>query len=233
MGATLAPGLTPELLKALQALDTCSVSNAIELLGERLRNEGFTRPSVRRITTAPAPLVGHAVTVRIHCSRPPMRGRAYEDRTDWWNYILTIPAPRVVVIEDVDTNPGTGTFLGEIHAHILQALGCVGGLTNGVVRDVPAIEAMGFQLFAGGMAVSHAYAHIVDFGHPVEIAGLPIQSGDLLHGDMHGVLCVPQALAAGIPEAVTRIREHEKQLIDLCRSPEFSVEKIRHAVKSW
>jgi 4-hydroxy-4-methyl-2-oxoglutarate aldolase len=225
--------LSPEVLEALQSLDTCSVSNAIEILGDRLRNEGFTSPAIRRITgDGHCALVGHAVTVRIHCSRPPALGRTYEDRTDWWNYILSVPAPRVVVIEDVDSRPGTGTFLGEVHANILRALGCVGGVTNGVVRDVPAIEEMGFQLFASGMAVSHAYAHIVDFGHPVHIAGLPIHSGNLLHGDMHGVLCVPQGLAAAIPGAVAKIRTHERQLIELCRSPEFSVEKLRQAVTS-
>jgi regulator of RNase E activity RraA len=223
--------LSPALRQALLSLDTCAVSNAIELLGGRLRNEGFTTPSIHRITRGTdTALVGHAVTVRIHCSKPPMRGRSYEDRTDWWNYILSVPEPRIVAIEDVDPKPGTGTFIGEIHANILKALGCVGGITNGVVRDVPAIEAMGFQLFAGGMAVSHAYAHIVDFGHPIAIAGLPISSGDLLHGDMHGVLSIPGELAADVPGAVARIRDHERHVIDLCRSPEFSLEKLRHAV---
>lgn len=159
-----------------------------------------------------------------------MRGGAYHDRTDWWNYIVTTPAPRVVVIEDVDSKPGAGTFIGEVHANILMALGCVGAVTNGVVRDVPAIEATGFQLFASGMAVSHAYAHIVDFGHPVEIAGLAVRPGDLLHADMHGVLCVPIDLAGRIPATVAKTRAHERQLIDLCRSPEFSLEKLRHAV---
>ena len=224
--------LTPELRQALEALDTCVVSNAIELLGDRLRNEGFTSPSIHRITAHDRALVGHAVTLRIHCSKPPMRGRTYEDRTDWWNYILTVPEPRVVVIEDVDSQPGTGTFLGEVHANILKALGCVGGITNGVVRDVPAIKAMGFQLFAAGMAVSHAYAHIVDFGHPVGIAGLPVSSGDLLHGDMHGVLCIPRELIHAIPETAATIRDHERRLIALCNSPEFSVEKLRQAVTS-
>jgi regulator of RNase E activity RraA len=80
------------------------------------------------------------------------------------------------------------------------------------------------------MAVSHAYAHIVDFGQPIEIAGLPIHSGDLLHADMHGVLCVPTEIASQIPATVAKIREHERRVIDLCRSPEFSLEKLRHAV---
>jgi regulator of RNase E activity RraA len=228
MGATL----TSETLRVLEALDTCSVSNAIELLGERLRNEGFTSPAIHRVTTGKGSIVGHAVTVRIHCSRPPVTGRKYEDRTDWWNYILSVPAPRVVAIEDTDSRPGTGTFLGEVHANILKALGCVGGITNGAVRDVPAIDEMGFQLFAGGMAVSHAYAHIVDFGQPIEIAGLPIRSGDLLHADMHGVLGVPQELAAAIPGAVEKIRAHERELIALCRSSQFTLEKLRDAVAS-
>jgi 4-hydroxy-4-methyl-2-oxoglutarate aldolase len=226
MGATL----TPEVLHALKALDTCSVANAIELLSERMRNEGFTSPAIHRFTTGKSSVVGHAVTVRIHCSRPPAIGRKYEERTDWWNYVVSVPAPRIVVIEDTDSRPGTGTFLGEIHANILMALGCVGGITNGVVRDVPAIDEMGFQLFAGGMAVSHAYAHIVDFGQPIEIAGLPIRSGDLLHGDMHGVLCVPTELAAEIPGTVAKIRTHERELIELCRSPQFTLEKLRNAV---
>jgi regulator of RNase E activity RraA len=222
--------LSPELLSALQSLDTCSVSNAIESLDERMRNEGFTGPAIHRITAGQTSLVGHAVTVRIHCSRPPVSGRAYEDRTDWWSYILTVPEPRVVVIEDIDSRPGTGTFLGEIHANILKALGCAGGITNGVVRDVPAIEEMGFQLFAGGMAVSQAYAHIVDFGQPVNIAGLPIRSGDLLQADMHGVLSIPEELAGQIPAVVAKLRAHERHIIDLCRSPEFSLEKLRQAV---
>jgi len=229
----MAAPLSPEVLQALQALDTCSVSNAIEVLGERLRNEGFTSPTIRRITAGKTSLVGHAVTARIQCSQPPMIGGTFPDRTDWWNYVLTIPEPRIAVIEDADKKPGTGTFLGEIHANILMALGRVGGITNGVVRDIPAIEEMGFQLFAGGLAVSHAYAHIVDFGQPVAIAGLPISPGDLLQADMHGVLCIPKALAADIPEAVAKIRAHERRLIDLCRSPEFSLEKLRHAVESW
>ncbi len=228
----MAATLPPEVLHALKALDTCSVSNAIELLGERMLNEGFTSPAIHRVTTGQGSVVGYAVTVRIHCSRPPVHGRRYEDRTDWWNYILSIPEPRIVAIEDTDSRPGTGTFLGEVHANILRALGCVAGITNGVVRDVPAIDEMGFHVFAGGMAVSHAYAHIVDFGQPIEIAGLPIRSGDLLHADMHGVLCVPKELAAAIPGVVAKTRTHERELIALCRSPQFTLEKLRDAVTS-
>jgi regulator of RNase E activity RraA len=220
------------LLEQLKALDTCTVANAVEQLDDRLRNEGFTDRTVRRITSNPAPLVGHAVTVRIRCSRPPMGAKAYIDRTDWWSFVLAVPPPRIVVVQDVDDDPGRGTFLGEVHAGILKALGCVGAITNGAVRDVPAVEQSGFQLFAGGLAVSHAYAHIVEYDVSVEVGGLTITPGDLLHADQHGVLSVPLHIAQQVPAMAQELRQKERAILDLCQSPDYSLEKLRRAVAS-
>jgi regulator of RNase E activity RraA len=153
------------------------------------------------------------------------------DRTDWWNYILSIPAPRVVVIQDVDEKPGTGSLLGEMHSNILMALKCVGAITNGAVRDLHAVESMGFQLFAGNVAVSHSYVHIIEVGAPVEVGGLKITPGELLHGDCHGVLSIPLEIATEIPAVAARIIARERKLIGLCRSPQFSPERLREAVK--
>jgi regulator of RNase E activity RraA len=136
-----------------------------------------------------------------------------------------------VVIQDVDSRPGTGALLGEVHSSILLALGCVGAVTNGAVRDLPAIEATRFQLFAGSVAVSHAYAHIVEIGGEVELGGLKIKPGDLLHGDRHGILSVPKRLVAKIPSVAARLAEQERTLIALCNSRDFTLEKLRAAVK--
>jgi len=223
--------LTAAQLAALKQLDTCTVANAIETFDVRLRNEGFADASIRCMFPKLPPMVGYAATVRIRCSNPPPVGHTYATRTDWWNYVASVPAPRVVVIKDEDDEPGAGAFLGEVHAHILQALDCVGAITTGSVRDVPAIEALGFPLFAGSIAVSRAYVHIVDFGKPVEIGGLTIQPGDLLHADCHGVLSVPKEIAADIPVATARLAEHEKKIIALCKSSEFSLVRLCEAVK--
>src|SRR5882724_1479537 len=123
------------ILETLRRFDTCAVANAIETFDVRLRNEGFADASIRCLIPEIAPIVGYAVPVKIRCSAPPPNTHVYTERTDWWNYILKIPAPRVVVIEDVDVQPGTGALIGELHANILQALGSVGAITNGVVRD--------------------------------------------------------------------------------------------------
>lgn len=224
--------LSLEQIDALKRLDTCTVANAIETFAIRLRNEGYAEPSLRSIFPEMPPMVGYAVTVRIRCSNPPPTvNRGYVERTDWWNHVLTMPAPRVVVIEDVDEKCGAGAFVGEVHAHILQALGCVGVLTNGTVRDVPAIQAIGMPLFATAPAVSHAYVHVVEFGCDVEIAGLTIRPGDLLHGDCHGVLNVPAEIAGEIPAVAARLLAKEREVIDLCHSPNFSVDRLRAAVK--
>jgi regulator of RNase E activity RraA len=224
--------LSAEQLEALRRLDACTVADAIETFGLRLRNEGFTDGSVRCLFPHLKPTVGYAGTMKIRGSSPATAGSPYSDRTDWWNYILSLPAPRVIVVQDVATRPGAGSLLGGVHVNILHALGCVGAVTNGAVRDIPIAERLGFQLFAGHPSVSHAYVHIVEFGTPVEIDGLAIRSGELLHGDLHGVQSIPRDIAARIPAAAAAIAAKDQALIALCQSPEFSLDKLRAAVSN-
>jgi regulator of RNase E activity RraA len=221
----------PGALEQLRALDACTVSNAIERLDVRLRNEGFTDISVRCLSPSLPPMVGYAATGRIRTALAPTARYWYHDRMDWWEYLATIPAPRVIVLEDMDTQPGRGAQFGEIHAHIGRALGCIGYVTNGAVRDLRAIERTGFHLFAGGVSPSHAYAHVVDFGEPVEIGGLRVNPGDLLHGDLHGVVSVPAAIAGEIPKVAAELLAQERELIELCQPGHFSMEKLRRQIE--
>lgn len=226
-------GTTPEnVLKQLEQIDSCTVSNAIERFQVRLRNEGFADSSIRCLFPQFGPKVGYAVPARIRTYAAPVTGRWYYDRIDWWNYVRTVPAPRFLVIQDMDETPGFGALFGEIHANIATALRCVAHLTNGAVRDLPGIQASGLQSFAGNVAVSHAYAHIIDFGEPVEIGGLQIQPGDLLHGDQHGVVSVPASIASEIPEIAAKLIAEEGELLTLCRSRDFSFEKLTAQIEA-
>ncbi len=226
----LEPAIPIEALDALRRLDTCSVSNAIETFQLRLRNAGFADSRVSCIFKDFPPLVGYAATARLRTGEPPIAG-SYHDRHDWWNSILQVPPPRIVVLQDLDEPAGVGAFLGDVHAATLTALGCVGYVTNGAVRELPRVKDMGLHLFAGNVAVSHAYAHIFDFGSRVSVGGLEVQPGDLMHGDRHGILTVPKKIALEIPAVAARLRQAEKEVIDFCRSPEFSVDKLRHVIK--
>ena len=157
---------------------------------------------------------------------PPITGKCYYDNIDWWRYVITIPPPRVVVLQDFDSRRGFGALFGEVHARICLALGCVAYITNGAVRDLQAIEKLGIQIFSDNASVSHAYAHIVDFGGPVEIGGLRINPGDILHGDRHGILSVPSGLLDQLPGMAEQIQGEEKELFTLIDGAGFTVEKL-------
>jgi len=225
--------LSEDQIQALRQIDTCTVANAIESFNRRLRNEGYTNSSVRCLFPEHPAMVGYAVTVTMcSASPPPMGERNYLDRTDWWQSLMGFPAPRIVVIQDVDEQPGSGSLLGAVHCAILRSLGCVGAVTNGAVRDVHAVRASGFSLFASQLAASHAYAHVVSIGEKVKVGGLDVRSGDLLHGDAHGVISVPMEVAAAIPEVAKKMIEQDNRVIALCESKEFTIEKLRAAISA-
>jgi 4-hydroxy-4-methyl-2-oxoglutarate aldolase len=224
--------LTPAQLEQLRRLSTCVVSSAIGTFRVRLPNTGYADSSIRCIFEDQPPMAGYAATARIRTSKPPMEGGRYSyERSDWWNHILSIPAPRVVVIEDVEQPAGLGAFVGEVYAHILQALGCLGLVTNGAVRDLNEVRPTGFQMFAGNVSVSHAYAHIFDFGGPVVVGGLKIQPGDLIHGDLNGVQTIPLEIAHQVPRVALEITQRRESLIGICRSNQFSIEALRKAIQ--
>jgi regulator of RNase E activity RraA len=224
--------LTPGQLEKLQGLSACVVASAIELANVRLPNTGFSNSSIRGIFEDLPPMVGYAATARIRTATPPMEGGRFSyARTDWWDHLLSVPAPRVLLIQDMDEKPGVGAFIGEVHACILRSLGCVGVVTNGAARDLREVRATGLQVFAANAAVSHAYAHVFDFGGPVEIAGLRVRPGELLHGDLNGVQTVPTGVVGQVLAWAEEILKTRNVLAGLCRSSGFTVDKLREAVQ--
>jgi len=136
-------------------------------------------------------------------------------------------------LEDMDHPPGLGAFVGRVHGAILKALGCIGHVTNGAVRELPSVAPMGIQLFAGNVAVSHAYAHIFDIGAEVKVDGLEIRPGDLLHGDRHGVLNVPISIAAQIPGVAKILERRHQRIVEFCDSNSFSVAGLSEMLEGF
>ena len=222
--------LEPTHLAELRKLDSCSVANAIETFGVRLRNTGFTDSTVRCIFQEFPTTVGYAATARVRTSAPPMEGDSYYYRLDWLDHLLSIPAPRILVLQDMDPHPGLGSFIGDVHANILLASGCVGVVTNGAVRNVNEVRPLQFQMYAGNLSVSHAFAHVFDFGTPIEVGHMQVRPGDLLHGDRHGIQTIPSEIAHRIPAIAQEIAGQEREIIQLCQSEEFTMEKLRAEV---
>jgi regulator of RNase E activity RraA len=224
---------TRETLDAIAQFDTCAIANAIETFGVRLRNEGYTQPGLRAVTGGFPRVIGYAATCRIRSGGPSITGAAYTESTDWWKAIEALPLPRIAVIQsDRGARSDAVSAVGEVHAAILRAFGCAAAITDGSVRDLPAVTAMNFPLFAANVALSHGYAHLVDYGNPVEIFGLKIQSGDLIYADCHGALSIPLDLAARLPETAARIRAHERRIVEACDSPDFTPQSLLEAIRS-
>jgi 4-hydroxy-4-methyl-2-oxoglutarate aldolase len=221
----MAAKLSQQELEALQKITTPTIANALEVFNIQPRNIGFMTPDIRCILPELGIMVGYAVTCKIVADQPPAPGREVA-RPDWWDYIAQIPEPRVVVVQDLDRQP-IGSMWGEVNGAIHKALGCVGTVTDGGVRDLDEVRAMGFHCFASCVLVSHAYIHIVDFGTPVKVGGMVVKPGEIIHGDQHGVATIPLDIAAKIPEAVLKVEARERPIIDTCQSPNFSVEKLK------
>jgi regulator of RNase E activity RraA len=217
-----------EILEFLRHTDTCTVSNAIESFDIRMRNEGYIHGSLRCMFPALPPVAGYAVTGRIRTTVPPViRNRSYYNTPEWWDFIAGVPGPKVIVLCDSDDAPAIGAFFGQIHMEISKALGCVGYVSNGAVRDLLALKAGDFACFAGGVSASHAYAHIVEFGEPIEIGALKMATGDLLHADCHGVQKIPLEVVDQLPERVAQVLSREAELIEFCRGAGFSIHKLK------
>jgi 4-hydroxy-4-methyl-2-oxoglutarate aldolase len=221
----MADKLSKQELEALRKITTPTIANAVEVFNIQPRNTGFMTPDIRCILPELGIMVGYAVTCKIVADQPAAPGREVA-RPDWWDYIAQIPEPRVVVVQDLDQQP-IGSMWGEVNGSIHKALGCIGTVTNGGVRDLDEVRAMGFHCFASCVLVSHAYIHLVDFGTPVKVGGMVVKPGDIIHGDQHGVATIPMDIAAKIPDAVAKVEARERPIIDVCQAPDFTVEKLK------
>jgi regulator of RNase E activity RraA len=221
--------LTADLMAELKSVDTPTVCNALELLVPERRGYGFTtRPLV---CTRPelGPIVGIARTATIRAAHPsdPHANQA-SVRDAYYAYIDDGAKPSIVVIQDLDDEPGYGSYWGEVNSNIHKGFGCHAVITNGSVRDLPDI-ADGFQMLAGRIGPSHAFVHVVDFSRPVTVAGMRVADGDLIHADQHGAVVIPHDVCGEVKQAAALISRRERVVISAAQQPGFDIEALRRA----
>jgi regulator of RNase E activity RraA len=219
-------------LAALRALDTPTVCNALEEIDAKFRNSGFTTaPLVCPFPDLP-PIVGYARTATCRCVHPGSRcgAAATEFRVAYYAYVNAGSEPKIAVIQDLDgPQVGHGAFWGEVQSNVHKALGCLGVVTDGCIRDIPD-WAKGFQALAGSIKPSHAHVHAVDFGCQVMLSGMIVNHGDLIHADRHGAVVIPMDVAREVPAAAARIAAKEKVILDIAKGAGFSFEKLKAAM---
>jgi regulator of RNase E activity RraA len=212
-------------LDALRRYNTPTISNAIELFNLRPRHTGFLPHTIRCLLPELGPIVGYAVTSKTRAAQPALEEPEVSLLGDYFRYVAARACPLIAVGEDLDDPPGLGAQFGEVTATIHQKLGCVGHITSGCPRDLDEVGALGFQLFGLNPCVSHAYVRLVEFGTPVNIAGVVIHPGDLIHADKHGVCLIPAPAAARLALACAEVERRERPLLEICRSQDFSLDR--------
>ena len=213
----------------LRSIDTPTVCNLIEIVAPERRGAGYTAAHLHCPFPDLAPMVGFAKTVTIR-ARDAVSGPSYmQKRMDYLDYVAAAPQPSVVVIQDLDEPAGYGAFWGEVQTNVHKALGCLGTVTNGSVRDIPAV-ALDFQMLAGSVSPSHAYVHVVEYGVPVTIHGMATKSGDLIHADRHGAVIVPIDKIDTMRGALDGLMKQEAKIIAAAKSGQ-GVEAIKAAFR--
>jgi regulator of RNase E activity RraA len=184
---------TKSQLEFLQSIDTPTVCNLVEIVAPERRGHGYTVKHLHCPFPDLPPIVGFAKTVTFKAKdKVPLGEAGYmQKRLDYLDYIASSPQPAIMVMEDLDGEyVGYGAFWGEVQSNVHKALGALGVVTSGSIRDIPMI-APGFQMLAGSIVPSHAYVHVVDYGIDVNVHGMATKSGDLIHADRHGAIVVP------------------------------------------
>jgi regulator of RNase E activity RraA len=211
----------------LRSIDTPTVCNLIEIAAPERRGAGYTVQHLHCAFPDLPPMVGFAKTVTIR-ARDKVSGPSYmQKRMDYLDYVAAAPQPSIVVIEDKDLPAGYGAFWGEVQTNVHKALGCLGTVTNGSIRDMAQV-AEGFQMLAGSYSPSHAYVHVVEYGIPVSVHGMDVTSGALIHADRHGAVIVPVDKIDAMQSALDGLMQQEARIIAAARSGK-GVEAIKAA----
>lgn len=213
-------------LEYLKSVDTPTLCNAIELLGVRKHHEGFTPLELRCLFPELGRMIGYAVTAQVETVTQ-MEPRDNRIFLDLYALVAASEKPAVVVLQDIGGYANYAAHAGEVMTTIFHRLGAVGLVSDAGVRDIPEVRRLGFHYFARGTVASHANYRIARVGVPVQVCGLVIETGDLLHGDENGLALVPRQKRELIPEKVDLVRTREGKLLDYVRSPGFTLEGLR------
>jgi regulator of RNase E activity RraA len=207
-------------LAFLRSIDTPTVCNLVEVVVPERRGHGYTVRHLHCPFPDLPPMVAFAKTVTFKArEKVPLGEDGYiERRLDYLDYVGADPQPSVMIMQDLDgAQAGYGAFWGEVQSNVHQALGALGVVTDGSIRDIPMI-APGFRMLAASIVPSHAYVHVVDFGIEVTVAGMTVRCGDLIHADRHGAVVVPAAAIDAMRTALEELAAREARIITAAKS---------------
>jgi 4-hydroxy-4-methyl-2-oxoglutarate aldolase len=171
--------------------------------------DGFNLEETRDYMPQMGPMVGFAVTLIVKPSDRHHRETHPKAWSEYRAYVASVPGPKIIVVQDLDKPAVIGSFWGEVTSTFHRAMGCVGTITDGAIRDVDEMTSAGFKALARRLCVGHAYACPVSWGDEVEVFGRTVRPGQLIHADKHGFLAIPEGEERRLLEAAKFMDENE------------------------
>ncbi len=221
--------MNDSLLDLLRRVDTPTVCNAIEVAQGKRGFDDFTRGTMQASAPGEA-MVGYARTARIQAVAPPAEAPDVikARRMAYYEYMSQGPRPAIAVVQDLDGPDAIGAYWGEINTNVHKAFGLSGALTDGVMRDLGDLPS-GFPVVAGSVGPSHGFVHVVNFDQPVEIKGMSVAPGALVHADRHGAVVIPDDVVPHLETAIAQLFKSEKVVLDAVKDKQISFAEFEAA----
>ncbi len=222
--------ITDSLLALLRKVDTPTICNAIEVVQGRRGFNRFTRGTMQHSKPGAPPMVGFARTAKIAGAAPATEPMEVirERRMGYYRSMASGAGPTVAVIEDVDFPDAIAAWWGEVNVAIHRGLGLAGAVTNGVMRDLDVIDA-DFPVLAGSIGVSHGFVHVIETGTAVDVMGMRVDQGELIHADRHGALVIPAEDLPNLEAAIKSVTANEEIVLGPARAPDFNIDRLETA----
>jgi regulator of RNase E activity RraA len=220
---------TAALFDQIGKFDTPTICNALEVVRGKRFTSGFTRQRLIAAFPKLPPIVGYARTAMFRSWEPYDAAARKQKLLGYYEYLAQPNQPCVAVVQDIDSQPGLGAFWGEVNTAVHWGLGCVGTVTNGSMRDLDAMCPQ-FQCLAATLSPSHAFGQVVDFGRPVDVLGMAVADGNIVHADQHGAVVFQLGELDKLPAAIDLMARREKVILDAARKPGFGFATLREAL---
>ena len=156
-----------------------------------IANDGFNPEPLTDYMPQMGPMVGRAITVQFQPGNPEHPKRNPAAWSQYREYVASVPGPKIVFVQDLDKPLCFGAFWGEVNSNMHRALGCVGTVCDGAIRDLDEMNSAGFKALARRLCVPHAWSCPVAWDCEVEVFGRKVKPGQLVHADKHGFLAIP------------------------------------------
>jgi 4-hydroxy-4-methyl-2-oxoglutarate aldolase len=223
---TAAHEMTDQQLEFLKSVDSPTIANAIERFKVRPLTDGFIGGHVQCTFPELGSMVGRALTVTMR--NPGDRAASREGYWRMWEELDAMAGPVVLMIADESGAPQRVAYAGEIMSRLALRLGAVGMVTDGALRDLDEVRALGFHYFMRYPVVSHANFEIATVGAPIELDGQRVVTGDLVHGDTNGIVLIPWEILADLPDAVEKVRTAEAGDMAYIDGADFTLDGLKH-----